>query len=79
MLHLWKKNLKKLGKSKNYRKVRDHCHYPGKYRGAAHSICNLKFNVRIVIPVVFINGRNYDYYFIIKESENDFEGKIECL
>ena len=26
---------------KNYRKFRDHCHYPGKYRGAAHSTCNI--------------------------------------
>ena len=23
----------------NYRKVRDYCHYSGKYRGQAHSIC----------------------------------------
>ena len=27
---------------KNY-KVRDHCHYTGKYRGAAHNICNLRY------------------------------------
>ena len=26
---------------KSYHKVRDHCHYNGKLRGAAHSICNL--------------------------------------
>ena len=32
--------LKKLAKSKNCRKVRDHCHYIGKYRDVAHSICN---------------------------------------
>ena len=28
---------------KLYHKVRDHCHYTGKYRGAAHNICNLRY------------------------------------
>ena len=37
-----KRILKKISKSMNYQKVRDHCHYTGKYRGAAHSIFNLK-------------------------------------
>ena len=46
---------KKLSKSINYRKVRDHCHYTGKYRGAAHNIWNLKFNVPNKMPVVFHN------------------------
>ena len=31
------------GMKKNERKVRDHCHYTGKYRRAVHSICNLIF------------------------------------
>ena len=76
-----KRILKKFAKNKdkNYRKVRDHCHYTGKYRGAAHSICNLKFNVPNEIPVVFHNGSNYDYHFIIKELANEFEGQFECL
>ena len=30
----WKRILKKHSKTINYRKVRDHCHYAGKYRGA---------------------------------------------
>ena len=28
---------------KNHHKVRDHCHYRAKFRGAAHNICNLKY------------------------------------
>ena len=48
-----KKILKKFNKDKNYQKIRDYCHSTGKYRGAAHSICNLKFKVPTEIPVVF--------------------------
>ena len=40
-----KESSKKLSKSINYWKVRDHCHYTDKYRAAAYTICNLKFNV----------------------------------
>ena len=63
---------------KNY-KVRDHCHYTGKYRGAAHNICNLRYEVPKEIPVVFHNGSTYDYYFIIKELVKEFEGNFDCL
>ena len=31
------------------------------------------------IPVVFHNGSNYDYHFIVKELANEFEGQFECL
>ena len=40
-----KRILTKLSKGINNSKVRDYCHYTGKYRGAANSICNLEFNV----------------------------------
>ena len=35
------KIFKKFSKSIHYWKVRDHCHYTGKYRRAEHSICNM--------------------------------------
>ena len=54
-------------KDKKYCKVRVHCHYIEEYRGAAHSICNLKYSVSKKNPIVLHNGSNYDYHFIIKE------------
>ena len=74
-----KRFLKKFTNDKNYRKVRDHCHFTGKYRGASHSICNLRFNMPNEFPVVFNNRSNYDYHFIIKELANEFEGQFEFL
>ena len=49
------------------RKVRDHCHYTGKYRGAAHSSCNLCYRIPDYIPVVFHNLAGYDAHLFIKE------------
>ena len=63
---------------KNY-KVRDHSHYMGKYRGAAHNICNLKYKVPKEILIVFHNGSTYDYHFIIKVLVKKFEDNFECL
>ena len=64
---------------KKQQKVKDHCHYTGKYRGAAHNICNLRYKVPKEIPVVFHNGSTYDYHFIIKELVKEFEGNFDCL
>ena len=64
---------------KNNYKVRDHCHYTGKYRGAAHNICSLRYKVPKEIPIVFHNSSTYDYHFIIKELVKEFEGNFECL
>ena len=65
--------------NKNYHEVRDHCHYTGKYKGAAHNICNLRYKTPKEIPVAFHNGSTYDHHFIIKKLAETFEGKFECL
>ena len=62
------KNIKKV-QIKNV-KVRDHCHVTGKYRGAAHTICNLNFKLTDKIPVVFHNLKGYDSHFIMQEIGN---------
>ena len=64
---------------KKYHKVKDHFHYTGKYRGAAHDIYNLRYKIPKEIPVVFHNGSTYDYHFIIKNLAEKFEGKFEYL
>ena len=65
---------------KLYHKVRDHCHYTGKFRGAAHSICNLRYKTPKEILVVFHNGSTYDYHFIIiNKLGKVFYGQFEYL
>ena len=53
---------------KLYHKVRDHCHCTGEFRGAAHSICCLKYKTLNRISVFFHNGSTYDYQFIINQN-----------
>ena len=64
--------------NKEMRKVRDHCHYTGKYRGAAHSKCNLNYKIVKEIPILFHNGSVHDYHFITKYLARKFEGNFEC-
>ena len=48
-------------------KVRDHYHYSGHYRGAAHRNCNLMYKIPCYIPVVFHNLSGYDAHLFIRE------------
>ena len=53
----------------DHMKVRDHDHFDGKYRGAAHSKCNIKLRVKrenAMIPVFFHNGSNYDFHIVLE-------------
>ena len=60
-------------------KVRDHCHYTGKFRGVAHSICNLHYKIPREIPIIIHNSSTYDYHFIIKQLREEFKGQFKCV
>ena len=60
-------------------KVCDHDHYIGKYRGAAHLICNLRYSTQFDIPAFFHNGTNYDFSLIINELAKEFRSEMRCI
>ena len=76
--HICTKRFSNDDNNKKYHKVKDHCHYNGKYRGAAHDICNLRYKIPKEIPV-FHNGSTYGYHFIIKELAEEFQWEFESL
>ena len=61
-----------------YRKVRDHCHYIGKYRGTLHSKCNLRLKTTRTIPVFFHNLTGYDSHLFVKRL-TDSHGDVNCI
>ena len=66
----FKKSCRTAKEADKYQKVRDHCHFTGKYRGRAHSICNLNFcHKYFKIPVFFHNMKNYDGHLIVQNAE----------
>ena len=60
------------------KRVKDHCHYTGKFRGAARSKCNLNYKVPKDIPII-IHNASYDTYFIINQLAEEFKGKLNCI
>ena len=60
------------------KKVKDHCHFTGKFREAAHSICNLRYKVPGNIPIV-IHNASYDTHFIINQLAEGFKGELDYL
>ena len=76
MCHICKE---KFCDDKNKKKVKDHCHLSGKFRGAAHSGCNLRYKVPKEILIVSHNSSTYDYHFVIKKLAEEFKGEFECL
>ena len=59
-------------------KVRDQCHFTGRYRGAVHNKCNLNYRKPNFTPVVFHNLSGYDSHLFIKNLGFS-EGNIDCI
>ena len=60
------------------KKVRDHCHFTGKFRGALHSKCNLRLRKAKTIPVFFHNLKGYNSHLFVKHLA-DTEGSVNCI
>ena len=63
---------------KNKRKVKDHCYYTGKLRGASHSKCSLNYKVPKDIPII-IHNVSYDTYFLINQLAQEFKSELNCI
>ena len=59
-------------------KVRDHCHFTGQYRGAAHNSCNLQCRKPMILPVIFHNLQGYDAHLFIKQLAS-LPGDLNCI
>lgn len=62
----------------NTRRVMDHDHLTGEFRGPAHSICNINYRNPKFLPVFFHNLSGYDAHLFIKEFGND-PGNINMI
>ena len=62
----------------NDHRVRDHCHYTGVYRGAAHNRCNLQCRKPMILPVIFHNLQGYDAHLFIKQLAR-LSGGLSCI
>ena len=60
-------------------RVRDHCHFTGEYRGAAHNLCNFKCQKPRTLPVIFHSLQGYDAHLFIKKKLAKVEGNLTCV
>ena len=68
------------GESLGNDRVRDHCHFTGRYRGPAHNNCNLKYRTLKSISVFFHNLSGYDSHLFIKKlGSPDKKENIDCI
>ena len=60
-------------------KVGDHCHLTGKYRGPAHSKCNINVTQKQsnFIPFIFYNFSNYDCHMFFMKLVDKKKDKVD--
>ena len=63
----------------NKDKARDHCHIPGKYRGAAHKKCNSELRIPRKLPIIFHSLEGYDGHLIFRELNNSNERYMSII
>ena len=77
--HICQKEFCYAKNDENYtNRKKDHCHYTGKCRGAAHSKCNLNYKVPKHIPIK-IHNASYDTHFIINQLAEKLKGELNCI
>ena len=83
VFHTYKKEF--CDDDKNKKNVRDHCRHTGKFRGATHSECNLRYNELKEIPVIIHNAA-YETHFIINQLAIELAiinqlaiGELNCI
>ena len=60
------------------KRLKDHCQYTGKFRGAAHRKCNLNYKVSKDSPII-IHNASYDTHFIINQLAEEVKGELNCI
>src|SRR5205807_5496915 len=64
------------------RKVKDHDHISGKFRGPAHDACNKKLRIgafETKIPLICHNFRGYDSHLLIEVVGRFTSNKLKCI
>ena len=63
------------------KKVRDHDHLTGEYRGPAHNLCNLQYRInpeKVKIPCIIHNLKGYDAHLILS-AVKQHHSEVNCI
>jgi hypothetical protein len=60
-------------------KVRNHCHITGQYLGAAHSACNINYEVSKHVTVFFHNLSGYDCHYLMQGFGKYKGEEMSCI